>query len=85
MSLLAVEELDVRHGLLQAVRGVSFAVEEGEILALRPRLAECVFPAGRRPGPKLFGREAVQELDDGHLDPLVKGRELGNALNGWWG
>jgi branched-chain amino acid transport system ATP-binding protein len=34
MSLLAVEELDVRHGLLQAVRGVSFAVEEGEILAL---------------------------------------------------
>ncbi len=34
MSILAVESLDVRHGLLQAVRGVSFAVEPGETLAL---------------------------------------------------
>ena len=34
MSLLAVEDLDARHGLLQAVRGVSFTVSEGEILAL---------------------------------------------------
>jgi branched-chain amino acid transport system ATP-binding protein len=34
VSLLAIEQLDVRHGLLQAVRGVSFTVEEGEILAL---------------------------------------------------
>ena len=34
MSLLAVEGLDARHGLLQAVRGVSFSVSEGEILAL---------------------------------------------------
>lgn len=34
MSLLAVEDLEVRHGLLQAVRGVSFALEQGETLAL---------------------------------------------------
>ncbi len=34
MSLLAVDKLDVRHGLLQAVREVSFAVDEGEIVAL---------------------------------------------------
>jgi branched-chain amino acid transport system ATP-binding protein len=34
VSLLAVEQLDARHGLLQAVRGVSFAISEGEILAL---------------------------------------------------
>jgi branched-chain amino acid transport system ATP-binding protein len=34
MSFLAVEKLDVRHGLLQAVRGVSFAVERGEVVAL---------------------------------------------------
>jgi branched-chain amino acid transport system ATP-binding protein len=33
-ALLAVEELDVRHGLLQAVRQVSFEVPEGETLAL---------------------------------------------------
>ncbi len=33
-TLLAVEELDVRHGLLQAVRQVSFEVAEGETLAL---------------------------------------------------
>jgi branched-chain amino acid transport system ATP-binding protein len=34
VSLLAVEQLDARHGLLQAVRDVSFTVSEGEILAL---------------------------------------------------
>ena len=34
MSLLAVERLDARHGLLQAVRGVSFAIDKGETLAL---------------------------------------------------
>ena len=34
MSLLAVENLDVRHGLLQAVRGVSFTVARGETVAL---------------------------------------------------
>ncbi|RVD61294.1 ABC transporter ATP-binding protein [Mesorhizobium sp. M2D.F.Ca.ET.185.01.1.1] len=34
MSLLSVEDLVVRHGLLQAVRGVSFSVEHGETLAL---------------------------------------------------
>jgi len=33
-ALLAVSELDVRHGLLQAVRQVSFDVAEGETLAL---------------------------------------------------
>jgi branched-chain amino acid transport system ATP-binding protein len=34
VSLLAVEQLDVRHGLLQAVRGVSLGIAEGEVLAL---------------------------------------------------
>ncbi len=34
MSVLIVENLEARHGLLQAVRGVSFAVEEGETVAL---------------------------------------------------
>lgn len=33
MSLLQVESLDVRHGLLQAVCGVSFQVERSEIVA----------------------------------------------------
>ncbi len=34
MSLLAVDRLDVRHGLLQAVREVSFSIDKGEIVAL---------------------------------------------------
>jgi branched-chain amino acid transport system ATP-binding protein len=34
VTLLEVRDLDVRHGLLQAVRGVSLSVEEGETLAL---------------------------------------------------
>jgi branched-chain amino acid transport system ATP-binding protein len=34
MSLLAVEQLDARHGLLKAVRNVDLQVAEGEIVAL---------------------------------------------------
>ncbi len=34
MSLLEVSELDVRHGLLHAVRSVNLAVERGETVAL---------------------------------------------------
>ncbi|RFB83138.1 ABC transporter ATP-binding protein [Rhizobium leguminosarum bv. trifolii] len=34
MSLLSIRNLDVRHGLLQAVRGVSFDIVKGEVLAL---------------------------------------------------
>jgi branched-chain amino acid transport system ATP-binding protein len=34
MSLLEVQDLEVRHGLLQAVRGVSLELSEGETLAL---------------------------------------------------
>jgi branched-chain amino acid transport system ATP-binding protein len=32
--MLVVDRLDVRHGLLQAVRGISFNVEKGETIAL---------------------------------------------------
>ncbi|WP_049730893.1 ABC transporter ATP-binding protein [Rhizobium ecuadorense] len=34
MSQLSIRNLDVRHGLLQAVRGVSFDIAKGEVLAL---------------------------------------------------
>jgi len=34
VSLLSLEQLDVRHGQLQAVRGISLAVNEGDTLAL---------------------------------------------------
>ena len=34
MNLLTVEALDARHGLLQAVRGISFTVAAGETVAL---------------------------------------------------
>ena len=34
MSLLSVEGLEARHGLLEAVRGVDIAIEEGETVAL---------------------------------------------------
>jgi branched-chain amino acid transport system ATP-binding protein len=34
MSLLEIEALEARHGLLKAVRGISLRVEEGERLAL---------------------------------------------------
>jgi branched-chain amino acid transport system ATP-binding protein len=34
MSLLSISALDIRHGLLQAVREVSFQVDQGETVAL---------------------------------------------------
>lgn len=34
MSILSIQNLDVRHGLLQAVRGVSFDLAKGDVLAL---------------------------------------------------
>jgi branched-chain amino acid transport system ATP-binding protein len=34
MSMLSIQNLEVRHGLLKAVRGVSFEVEKGDVLAL---------------------------------------------------
>lgn len=34
MTLLEVDALEARHGLLKAVRGISFSVDEGETLAL---------------------------------------------------
>jgi branched-chain amino acid transport system ATP-binding protein len=34
MALLEAENLSARHGLLEAVREVSFALEKGETLAL---------------------------------------------------
>ncbi|WP_128379428.1 ABC transporter ATP-binding protein [Streptomyces cavernae] len=34
MSLLSIESLEVRHGLLRAVREVSFTVDEGEVVAM---------------------------------------------------
>ena len=34
MSLLTVDRIEARHGLLQAVRGVSFSIDKGETIAL---------------------------------------------------
>lgn len=33
MSALSVENLSVRHGLLEAVRGMSFSISKGELNA----------------------------------------------------
>ena len=34
MAMLTVKNLKVNYGMIQAIKGVSFSVEEGEVIAL---------------------------------------------------
>lgn len=61
MSLLEVRELDVRHGLLHAVRGVNLALEPGETVALvgangagKSTLLRTIAGAHRPSGGRIF-------------------------------
>jgi len=82
MSLLQVEELDSRHGLLQAVREVSFGVDEGETLGLvgangagKTTLLRTIAGAHRLAGGRvLFDGREITRL------PSYKRVELGIAL-----
>jgi branched-chain amino acid transport system ATP-binding protein len=82
VSLLAVENLDVRHGLLRAVRDVSFSLAEGEILALvgangagKTTLMRAIAGAHRPAG----GRVLLDGDDVTHL-PAHKRVRAGLAL-----
>jgi branched-chain amino acid transport system ATP-binding protein len=82
MSLLEVHDLDARHGLLQAVRDVSFVVEAGETLALvgangagKTTLLRTIAGAHRPSG----GRVVFDGRDVTRLSPHERVR-LGIAL-----
>ena len=82
MTLLAVEELDCRYGLLQAVRGVSFAIAQGETVALigangagKTTLLRSIAGAHRPHG----GRVVFDGADITHM-PAHKRVSLGMAL-----
>ena len=70
MAILSVEALDARHGLLQAVRGVSLTVAEGETLALvgangagKTTLLRCIAGAHRaRAGRIMFDGADITAL-----------------------
>jgi branched-chain amino acid transport system ATP-binding protein len=82
VSLLEVRDLDARHGLLQAVRGVSLDVEAGETLALvgangagKTTLLRAIAGAHRPSG----GRVVFDGRDVTRLSPHQRVR-LGIAL-----
>ena len=82
MSILSVDALEARHGLLQAVRGVSFSVAEGETFALvgangagKTTLLRTIAGAHRASG----GRVAFDGADVTHL-PAHRRVRLGIAL-----
>ena len=68
--LLEIRDLDVRYGAIHAVRGVSLAVEEGEIVALlgpngagkSSILNACLGLAPRSAGAVAFAGEAISRL-----------------------
>ena len=82
MPILSVDALDARHGLLQAVRGISLAVEEGETLALvgangagKTTLLRCIAGAHRASA----GRVTFDGADVTHL-PAHRRVQRGIAL-----
>ena len=82
MSLLEVESLDARHGLLHAVRGLSLSVAEGETVALvgangagKTTLLRCIAGAHRpASGRIIFGGRNITAV------PAHKRVRLGIAL-----
>lgn len=82
MSLLEVESLDARHGLLHAVRGLSLSVAEGETVALvgangagKTTLLRCIAGAHRpASGRIIFGGSDITAV------PAHKRVRLGIAL-----
>jgi branched-chain amino acid transport system ATP-binding protein len=89
MTLLAIENLDVRYGHFKAVRGVSFTVADGEIMALigangagkttlLRTLAGAIRPAGGRivfKGADVTGMSAHQRVAAGMV-LVPEGRRL---------
>ncbi len=78
MAVIEVRDLTKRYGEIEAVRGVSLVVEEGEVLALL--------------GPNGAGKSTTVEILEGHrertsgeasvlgMDPATGGRELRDRI-----
>jgi len=72
MPFLSVENLEARHGLLQAVRGVGLSLEQGEVLALvgangagKTTLLRCIAGAHRASaGRVVFDGADISALPD---------------------
>src|SRR3981081_1242780 len=76
--VLQVENLVKRYGDVEAVRGVSFAVEEGEVFGL-------LGPNGREKTRTVEMREGWRTLDSGRvavcgLDPQRNAQELKHEI-----
>ena len=56
MAMLEVKNLEVYYGVIQAIKGISFEVNEGEVIALIGA-TERERPQRYRPSPECFSRK----------------------------
>ena len=74
MSMLEIKDLEVYYGMIQAIKGVSFDVNEGEVIALIEQTLDSIY----KRFPRLMERQnqLAGTLSGGEQQMLAMGRAL---------
>ena len=71
MAMLEVKNLEVYYGVIQAIKGISFEVNEGEVIALIGANGAGK-PATLRPKPGMLKRKAEEIFFGGKLYDKIR-------------